>query len=219
MACAPQTRPETADGSVFSLMTPDQQAELTRCGVSKARLEDFLETDQQAFDQTFEGERTWRTIGSGEGLEDCGIAQAAAIEAYLLYARPHSVVNQQILRWHAGQALAGEGEYARALAFFRGTYDRLRRTEWNDYVDATIAFLEGDREALIEARDRLAEKAPSADEVAEKRAYFEANPDRAKMFADWENTITKPMNMDVVEELVACFGRPYSEAYGACEEE
>jgi hypothetical protein len=203
--------------SAFGFMDEKQQAEMLRCGVDAERLDAFLRTDQQTFDQTFEGEATWRTIGQSQGLDDCGVAQAAVIEAYLLFSKPHPVTSQKILRWHAGQALAGAGTYSRALAFFRGTYDEYEYTAWNDYVDATIAFLEGDRDALISARDSLAKKAPSAAEIAEKRAYYEANPDFASLFEDWETKIMKPMNMDVVEALMACFGRPYSEAYGTCE--
>lgn len=67
---------------------------------------------------------------------------------------------------------------------------------WNPYVDGTIAFLRGDRVALMAARDRLAAAARPADMPA----------DRA-----W------PPNLAVVEGLVRCFGRPYREAYGeAC---
>ena len=206
------------DGRVFSLLDPPQQTEMIRCGVDPDDLDTFLALDQHTFDQSFDGEG-WRDIGRPE-LTDCGVAQAAVIEAYLLYSRPHPVESQKILRWHAAQALAGSGETRRAIAFFRGTYDRPdadRGGAWNLYADATIAFLEDDYEALIAARDALAALKPSEETIASKRAYFEQNPEFAARFGDWETMIFEPPNLSVVEELVECFGQPYEDAYGQCE--
>jgi hypothetical protein len=64
---------------------------------------------------------------------------------------------------------------------------------WNVYVDATIAFLDRDRDALLKARTRLAEIPPEA-----------GKPN------------SKPMNLDVVDGLVRCFDRSYRDAYSAC---
>jgi hypothetical protein len=64
---------------------------------------------------------------------------------------------------------------------------------WNIYVDATIAFLHRDRDALLKARTKLAEVPPEA-----------GRPD------------SKPMNLDVVDGLLRCFDRSYADAYSAC---
>jgi hypothetical protein len=53
-------------------------------------------------------------------------------------------------------------------------------------VTATIAFLEGDREGLLAAREQIA-----------------SGP-------EWEGAIP---NLNVVDRLIANFGKPYSEAY------
>jgi len=65
------------------------------------------------------------------------------------------------LRWHVAQLRASAGEYELAIAsarlVLRESEDfSTRPLRWNDYVLATIAFLEKDREKLVEHRDRVA---------------------------------------------------------------
>jgi hypothetical protein len=82
---------------------------------------------------------------------------------------------------------------------------------WNDYVDATVAFLRRDQEALLAARDRLAATPypsgmpPLVDGVME----VPSGPGQSPMRIRW------PPNIDVVDGLVACFGQSYGEAYSA----
>ena len=62
--------------------------------------------------------------------------------------------------WHLGQALAirgGPGDKAQAVGWMKRC-DETDDDQWNNYVDATIAFLEGDWEAFkkhasVENRD------------------------------------------------------------------
>ena len=118
---------------------------------------------------------------------------AALIEAYLASA-PLAASEQVNLHLHAAQCLAfahdsksvigGLGHLKQARYAVEPPGAPLR---WNAYVDATEAFLKGDLDGLKAARDRIA-AGPKLDGV--------------------------PANLDVVDRLIARFGRPYREAYG-----
>lgn len=118
----------------------------------QAHLESDLSLSYQEFDQT---------MGSGfRALSAQGCERHAAdlIEAYIEF----TGAEQSSLRWHIAQLRASHGDYAEAASYARAS---LREDEdfseyplrWNDYVLATVAFLEKDREALIKHRDRVAE--------------------------------------------------------------
>jgi hypothetical protein len=94
------------------------------------------------------------------------------------------------LYWHEGQirAFAGETELAASLFRLSVDTDAYRNPPKRHYAFATIAFLEHDRDALQAERDALAAIAPEND-----------------------------LNLGVVDGLIACFGKPYKEAYGAPE--
>ncbi|HTU10207.1 MAG TPA: hypothetical protein VMG08_04840 [Allosphingosinicella sp.] len=147
----------------------------------------MLDLGINAFDQDHQG--GWRPLSDRPG---CAGAAADLIRDY----RTFVLDRIPILYWHEGQlrAEAGQNEEAARLM------DRTRRAAgdprapwWNAYVDATIAFLRGDRAGLVQARARLA---------AVPRA------------ADWPAGQAWPPNLRVVDGLVACFGRPYRDAYG-----
>jgi hypothetical protein len=70
-------------------------------------------------------------------------------------------------------------------------------------VDATIAFLRGDRPALLAARTALAALPRPAD-------FAPRDVQGRPVAMNW------PPNLNVVDGLLACFGRPYAEAYGGC---
>lgn len=75
---------------------------------------------------------------------------------------------------------------------------------WNEYVNASIAFLERDLAALRAARVRLADLPVPSDFAALDGSAVRHDP-------VW------PLNLDVVDGLLACFGKPYEEAYGTAE--
>ena len=70
----------------------------------------------------------------------------------------------------------------------------------------TVAFLNGDRAGLEAARARLA-ATPEPDNWAEVTASFR---EKYNVQIKW------PMNLDVLDGLIACFGKSYDEAYGDC---
>ena len=154
------------------------------CAVDRAAM---LALGMDAFDQNHQG--GWRAISA---LPNCEGAAADLIRDY----REFMLDRIPILYWHEGQLRANLGQNAEAAALM----DRTRRADgdprapwWNPYVDGTIAFLRGDRAALVAARVRLA---------------------AAPRSADWPADRAWPPNLGVVDGLIACFGRPYRDAYG-----
>ena len=76
--------------------------------------------------------------------------------------------DDESVRWHLAQQRALQGDYPEAIHWARGTLDvhedvaRIR-LHWNDYVLATIAFLQHDKPALLAARERVAAGAMVSD--------------------------------------------------------
>ncbi len=135
-----------------------------------------------AFDQ--DDHQGWRP------LDDAGCAAEAATllaEYGAAQAHPHPV-----LAWHRAQMLATAGQTPEAIAAARATLrpqdsDAGSGFDWNDYANATIAFLQGDRAALDASRAKLAA-------AAEKAAF-------------------NGPNLKAVDRLARCFGQPYKVAY------
>jgi hypothetical protein len=154
------------------------------CAVDRRAM---LTLGMDAFDQDHQG--GWRPLSERPGCE--------AVAADLIRDYREFMQNRMpILYWHEGQLRANLGQTEAAIRLM----DQTRRAAgderapwWNPYVDGTIAFLRGDRAALAAARDRLAAAVRPADMPADRR---------------W------PPNLDVLDGLVRCFGRPYREAYG-----
>lgn len=146
----------------------------------------------------------WRAV-DGVGCEATAADLIAEYRtynaAYLVNGEPQQITG---LNWHEAQLRASAGQTERAIALFRKTYPRATESD-TFYADATIAFLEKDREALQTARDALA--------ALPEPPWF------ADAIADLENRTGQqfrwPLNLDVVDGFLACFDRSYREAYGA----
>ena len=95
-----------------------------------------------------------------------------------------------MLYWHEGQVRAMDGDSRYATELFRRSLepDAKSYAGWNEYVRASIAFLEGDLDALKAEREALSGKVGPG-------------------YGD--------LNLGVVDGLIACFGRSYADAYGA----
>lgn len=145
-----------------------------------------LRQTYQQFDQR-PGEG-WRRIANS------GAHRRAArlIDLYAANRRGLLDWQKRNLSFHAGQLYAFAGQTKFALKRFESA--RMPKEppnlpiRWNAYVDATIAFLKNDRKQLKKHRDKIA-----------------AGP-------KFRGTIP---NLNVVDALLANFGKPYAIAYRA----
>ena len=153
---------------------------------------DLLKLDFDAFDQDASG--GWRALANeGHSLE-----AARLIDRYVEVNRKRLSTDQlKILNFHSGQNYAFADRYGLAIRRFKVSYQRYSDdledefngfvSSWNAYVDATIAFLEGDLGALLRQR-----------EIIREGVSFEG----------------KKPNLNIVNGFVRNFGKPYSKAYG-----
>lgn len=158
--------------------------------------EAMLALDLQAFDQ--QQNAGWRALQA----RGC-LAEAAELLAAYQAAHPDEA---GLLAWHEGQMRAALEQRDAAIALFKAS--RKGEAEdfqgWNAYVDASIAFLQNDRPALVAARERLA-----AVPKPEGMKLTMEQPDGKVLEMAW------PPNLNVVDGLIACFGKTYKEAYNA----
>jgi hypothetical protein len=175
-----------------------------RCTYDKTAM---LALSEDAFDQDLSnGGGGWRKIGNTPG---CELAAAGLLAAY----RETHPGSDSILAWHEGQMRASAGQSSRAIPLLRAARKDPAKDPagWNAYVDATVAFLQRDKAALADARQRLAAVPYPADSgmppLVNGTVEFPAEAGRPAMKMRW------PPNIDVVDGLVACFDKPYTAAY------
>ena len=155
------------------------------------------------FDQTPAG---WRSLDA-EGCEAVG---ADAIARYREVNRER-LANEDLgtLIWHEGQLRAAAGQTDAAIALMLEGRDG-ESEAIQPYVDATVAFLRQDRAALLDAHERLL-GLPVPD-------YFAAAAERYRVNYPDLPPLVWPLNLNKVEGFIACFDRPYREAY-SCDAE
>jgi hypothetical protein len=157
----------------------------------------------RAFDQDPAG--GWRALAAKPGCKE------DAADLIAIY-RDYTQQRLTGLAWHEGQLRAELGQTEEAIALMeQGRHPAVMfgsdQGDWNAYVDATIAFLKRDHSALIEARERLAHFPVPA-------GYSYIGKDGSRLSGRPPNW---PYNLDVVDALVRCFGKPYKIAYGSPE--
>jgi hypothetical protein len=166
--------------------------------------ERLLALDQDAFDQDLAGGGGgWRAVAAKHG---CEITAANLIRDYR---QRHSLV-EPIIYWHEGQMRAEGNEYSAAISLFEKSHTPKGQgdTGWNQYVDASIAFLKRDKSALIQARNSLSKvKAPPGITLMDGALEIPNNSGNPLKMR-W------PPNIDVVDGLIKCYERSYHEAYG-----
>ncbi|NLC61701.1 MAG: hypothetical protein GX761_10540 [Gammaproteobacteria bacterium] len=167
--------------------------------------EAMLALDEAAFDQDLPN-GGWRKIGNIPGCE------AAAAELIAAYRARHPNSSSTVA-WHEGQMLASAGMNERAIPALEAARKDPARDPagWNHYVDATIAFLAGDRGALEQARDRLAampfDETSGLPPLVDGFIELPTQPGQPPLRMRW------PPNIEVVDGLLNCFGKPYNDAY------
>lgn len=172
----------------------------------------MLQLDQFTFDQ--DDKLGWRKLGD---RPECRNEAAKVIDLYIK--RHEKELSRKWLvpsfRWHEAGMRAMAGDTRQAIRVMRQSLKPLKGPEgadtwtayaeaWNEYVNASIAFLERDLEALTAARTRLAALPVPSD-------FAEVDGSAVGHAPVW------PQNLDVVDGLIACFGKPYEEAYGSAE--
>jgi len=149
----------------------------------------------------------WRVLGNTPGCE------GVAADLIATYRQEHPGIDDQVgLLHHEAQMRAASGQTEAAISLLREVRALESTPEMLAYRDAEIAFLSNDRGSLIAARERLA--------TLPEPAGFAAAVERFR--TSYPNFLPPrwPTNLDVVDGLIACFGRPYAEAYGlACRPE
>ncbi len=157
----------------------------------------MMAMDFHTFDQTFGS--GWRMVADKSG---CTLVAADLIRDYIDLHSP----KENIIVFHEAQMRAKGGQTARAIELFRETREAEGQSSffgWNQYVDATIAFLEGNKNALQDARESLASLPKPSNFRAVDR---DGNPVE----------ISWPPNLHVVDGFLECFEETYATAYDDC---
>lgn len=141
--------------------------------------DNVLSLDLVSFDQT--AGKGWRVLQDS----GCFLEAANLIDEYVArHGRSYT------LSFHAGQLLLKSGDYTAARAKFalakRNDLPPERPLKWNEFVDAYVAYINDDRQALQLARDAIAVR---SDFLGNKK------------------------NLEVVDRLLAKLGRPYAEIF------
>lgn len=144
-------------------------------------------------------ESGWREIANQEGCET-----AVAILISQWRDRHGASLNpflQSFIAFHEGQLRAAGGDYSAAIPLIEAGRGAFSDAAGQAYVDAILAFLRSDRDALIAARERLLAVPEPPNWPEMQRAYKEQAGQEMK----W------PRNIEATDTLVRCFGKPYGE--------
>lgn len=166
--------------------------------------EAMMALSPDAFDQDLSG--GWRALEEKPG---CTEAAANLLRDWREAHRAELKIGDlHINYWHEGQLRAGlDGQTERAVRLLlAGVNPQVEGDGFQDYALGTVAFLNGDRAGLEAARARLA-ATPEPENWAEATASFR---EKYGVQIKW------PMNLEVLDGLIACFGKGYDEAYGDC---
>lgn len=165
----------------------------------------YMNMEPKEFDQTLD--QGWRVIGDQEGCE------RAAADLIALYRDEVMAQHMAGLDGHEAQLRAAAGDTEKAIELFRRrlVFQKKLAVEIEDvtdvlYAEATIAYLERDRAALEAKRAELAA-------VPKPDWYDVLAADVVKRNPQAAASMIWPRNLNVVDGLIACFDKPYREAY------
>ncbi len=179
---------------VILALNPVVAEDAETCSYDK---ESMLELKQHDFDQAFDS--GWRAVNK-KGA--CNLTAADLIREYIEKNGEDGV----IMTWHEGQLRAMAGQTERAIRLFedaRNPPDEDDWFGWNIYVDASIAFLKKDHDALVQAKEKLV-ILPRPD------GYNPVDSFGKPVSIRW------PPNLNVVDGLLECFSDSYDYAYNNC---
>ena len=160
----------------------------------------MLALDLKAFDQDMKG--GWRPLAD---MPECRPQAADLIRAWReAHAANLSAEDNQSLTWHEGQLRAALNDYAGAIPLISVMLTH-QDEAMRDYAAATVAFLKRDKPALLAVRQQMTQ-------VPKPEGFDEAAVDYEQKY---HQKVIWPDNLDVVDGLIACFDKPYAEAYGS----
>lgn len=162
----------------------------------------YLGLDWENFDQGAAPDGRvwgWREVAAKPGCE------TAAATLVAMWTRRKGAeldeATQLMMRFHEGQIRAMGGDYVQAAALIEGARaDWDRKPEGAAYVDATLAFLRGDRPAFMAARERMMAVPEPPDFANLQKLYRE----QAGFEPKW------PMYIETVDKMSACWGKGYT---------
>lgn len=173
----------------------------------------FQTSEACAFDQDAALALSARDFDQGEAvgwrpLAETPECRAIAAELIRLYRRTNwrSMTTGQVHSsyWHEGQMRAASGDNERAVPLLMAGTNPSGIGQ-GEYELGTIAFLRDDLPGLLKARERLAALPLPEDWDEMRQAYVAADVE-----PQW------PPNLDVLDRLIACYGKPYDQAYAGC---
>ncbi len=168
----------------------------SECDVDRPAM---MQLSHHDFDQNFA--KGWRLLAS---KPECRIAAADLIREYRKAnwskLKPHEL---HINYWHEGQLRAAANQTEAAIPLLLAGVGTDTIGGFEHYAMATVAFLQRDLPGLEAARARLA-----AIPVPPRWYEEHAKDAPTAPIMKW------PPNLDVVDGLIKCFTKPYSEAYG-----
>jgi len=154
------------------------------CNILPIEEEKLLSMSYDHFDQSENGWRTYAKLGC---YHEIGVIIDEYLEQHKMTLADWQVIS---VAWHAGQMYAFNNEYQIAIRRFDHSLNSHEPKDspilWNDYVYATIAFLDKDFPKLKLYRDKIA---------------------RGPIFDG------KKINLDIIDNLIRNFWQPYSVAY------
>ena len=159
----------------------------------QADAEAMLDMTFIAFDQGPDG---WRSLHND--LICCDYADDVLAQYRSRYGPSLGAANTSLLTWHEAQLVASQGDAARAATLMKAAaYPG--EPQWQTlYREGSIAFLEGDMERLQAARETLSQL-----------------PRDVIVMEHGQPASSWPPNLEVLNGLISCFGKPYGVAY-AC---
>ena len=172
------------------------QASAADCTVDTAAM---FRLPPAKFDQDMNG--GWRRLADREG---CASAAADLLGAYRhAHWSTLTAPELHINYWHEGQIRAVAGQYERAIPLLMDGVNPNSERGFYEYALGTIAFLQRDVAGLKAARDRLAA-------VPQPPWFAKAAADAKVRYA---TEMKWPLNLDILDGLITCFGQPYKVAY------
>ena len=111
----------------------------------------MLMMDPHSFDQSSQG---WRSLVHADNMNQAIQVLQSYIQKYVKNGswanapQGDEGLDPHMLTWHLGQLYAMQNKYDQAIKWMQQSHNP-QDSQWSDYVAATIAFLKGDKQALL----------------------------------------------------------------------